>query len=62
MSKKFVKNSPSVDDIAIGPVGPISPVSPFGLVGPKGDTGQAKPIETNYEAILFASYAQAHYS
>lgn len=42
---------------------PKGDVGPQGPIGPEGKEGPAGPIiETSYNAIFFASYAQAHYS
>lgn len=40
--------------------GEIGPTGPTGPQGEKGETGGSIP--TNYEAILFISFSQAHYS
>lgn len=40
-----------------GEKGDVGPIGPTGPIGP-----MAQPLQTSYDAILFASYAQAHYS
>lgn len=51
-----------------GPKGDIGPQGDIGLTGPKGDIGPTGPqgsfkvSPTSYDAILFVSFAQAHYS
>lgn len=57
---------PKGDIGKIGPIGPqgiqgeIGPTGPQGIQGPTGPAQEATP--TSYNAVLFVSYAQAHYS
>lgn len=46
----------------IGPQGEIGPTGPKGDIGPTGPAGTFVASPTSYDAVLFVSYAQAHYS
>ena len=46
----------------IGPQGDIGPTGPKGDIGPTGPAGTFVTSPTSYDAVLFVSYAQAHYS
>ena len=46
----------------IGPQGEIRPTGPKGDIGPTGPAGTFVASPTSYDAVLFVSYAQAHYS
>ena len=53
---------PKGDKGDIGPQGEIGPTGPKGDIGPTGPQGSSKVSPTSYDAILFVSFAQAHYS
>lgn len=53
---------PKGDKGDIGPQGKIGPTGPKGDIGPTGPTGTFVASPTSYDAVLFVSYAQAHYS
>ena len=56
---------PKGDKGDIGPqgeIGPTGPQGPKGDVGPTGPAGTPALSPTSYDAVLFVSFAQAHYS
>ena len=46
----------------VGPQGEVGPTGPKGDIGPTGPAGTFVASPTSYDAVLFVSYAQAHYS
>ena len=53
---------PKGDKGDIGPQGEIGPTGPKGDIGPTGPAGTPAISPTSYDAVLFVSFAQAHYS
>ena len=53
---------PKGDKGDVGPQGEVGPTGPKGDIGPTGPAGTFVTSPTSYDAVLFVSYAQAHYS